>query len=64
MKLTSSVIKKISNIKNEPEWMREFRLKSFLYFKECKEPNFGPKLKIDYDKIYLKSGGGAVFSWL
>ena len=51
MKLTSSVIKEISNIKNEPEWMKEFRLKSFAYFNKCEEPKFGPKLKIDYDSI-------------
>lgn len=65
MKLTSSVIKKISNIKNEPEWMREFRLKSFLYFKECKEPNFGPKLKIDYDSItyYKKRSDELTNDW-
>ena len=51
MKLTSSVIKEISNIKNEPEWMRKFRLNSFNYFDKCEEPKFGPKLKIDYDGI-------------
>ena len=51
MKLTSSVIKEISNIKNEPKWMREFRLKSFEYFDKCEKPKFGPKLKIDYDSI-------------
>ena len=51
MKLTSDVIKKISNIKKEPEWMLEFRLKSFEYFKNSKDPSFGPKLNIDYDSI-------------
>ncbi len=65
MKLTSSVINEISNIKNEPEWMREFRLKSFEYFKECGEPNFGPKLKIDYDSItyYKKRDEALTNDW-
>ena len=51
MKLTRDDIKNISTIKEEPEWMLEFRLNSFEYFKQAKEPNFGPKLKIDYDSI-------------
>ena len=32
MKLTKEIIREISNIKNEPDWMCEFRLKSFEYF--------------------------------
>jgi len=65
MKLTSSVINEISNIKNEPEWMKEFRLKSFEYFKNCPEPKFGPKLKIDYDSItyYKKRSGELTNDW-
>ena len=51
MKLTSEDIKNISSIKEEPSWMLEFRLKSFNHFINAKEPNFGPKLKIDYDGI-------------
>ena len=51
MKLTKDDIKNISTIKEEPEWMLEFRLKAFEYFKQSKEPNFGPKINIDYDSI-------------
>ena len=51
MKLTTDVIKKISKIKNEDEFMYNFRLKCFEKFKELDEPNFGPKLNIDYDSI-------------
>ena len=51
MKLTREDIKNISSIKEEPSWMLEFRLKSFNHFINAKEPNFGPKLKIDYDGI-------------
>ena len=51
MKLTSDVIKKISNIKKEPEFILNFRLKCLEAFNRLQNPNFGPKLDIDYDQI-------------
>ena len=36
MKLTKEIVKEISMIKNEPDWMMEFRLKSFEYFDKAK----------------------------
>lgn len=51
MRLTREDIKNISSIKNEPLWMLDFRLNSFECFSKFKEPNFGPKLNIDYDSI-------------
>lgn len=46
----------ISKKKNEPEWMLEFRLKSLDSFLKKKDPEFGPKLDIDYNEItYYKS---------
>ena len=58
MKLTREDIKNISSIKNEPIWMLNFRLNSYEHFVNCDEPNFGPKLSIDYDSInYYKSSG-------
>ncbi len=51
MKLTREDIKNISSIKEEPFWMLENRLKAFEHFINAKEPNFGPKLSIDYDSI-------------
>jgi len=41
----------ISNIKNEPTWMKEFRLKAYKKFIELNNPKFGPELKIDFDII-------------
>ena len=41
----------ISNIKQEPDWMKEFRLKAYKKFKELNNPKFGPELKIDFDII-------------
>ena len=51
MKLTKEIVKKISNIKNEPKWMLDFRLKSLEAFLKSSNPSFGPKLDIDYDSI-------------
>ena len=51
MKLTKEIVKKISNIKNEPKWMLDFRLKSLETFLKSSNPSFGPKLDIDYDNI-------------
>ena len=51
MKLTKEVVKNISNIKEEPKWMLEFRLKSLEAFNKSPNPSFGPKLEIDYDSI-------------
>lgn len=51
MKLTEEDIKNISSIKKEPSWMLDFRLQAFNYFSSCENPNFGPKLDIDYDSI-------------
>ncbi len=51
MKLTTNVVTEISNIKQEPKWMTEFRLQSLKTFQELPEPHFGPKLNIDYDNI-------------
>ena len=55
--LSEDVIKFISNIKQEPEWMSNFRLKAFERFKQLKEPNWQkPKYpKIDYQDLYYYS---------
>ena len=51
MKLTTEVVKNISKIKNEDEFMTNFRLKSLEKFNELDLPNFGPKINIDFDTI-------------
>ena len=46
----------ISRLKNEPEWMCNFRLKAYQKFIESPQPTFGPELKIDFDTItYYKT---------
>ena len=55
--LNEEVIKFISNIKKEPKWMLDFRLKAYERFKQLKEPNWQkPKYpKIDYQDLYYYS---------
>ena len=55
--LNKEVIKFISNIKKEPEWMLQWRLKAFERLKHLKEPDWQkPKFsKIDYQDIYYYS---------
>lgn len=63
-KLSEDLIKKISKSKGEPEWMLEFRLNSYRKFKELDNPNFGPKLDIDYDEInYYKKVANNETDW-
>ena len=51
MGLTREIVLEISKIKNEPDWMRDFRLDSFNYFDKAGNPNWGPKIKADFDTI-------------
>ena len=54
--LTRSTVEEISKMKNEPEWMRNFRLKAYDYFMERPMPNWGGDLStIDFDNIYYYS---------
>ena len=50
--LTEEIVREISRLKNEPEWMLEYRLKSFRAFKKLPLPSFGPDLSfLDYDSF-------------
>ncbi len=51
MKLTKEVIKKISQIKEEPSYVLDFRLKCLDKFNSLPNPNFGPTIDINYDDI-------------
>jgi Fe-S cluster assembly protein SufB len=55
--LNEDVIKFISNIKKEPRWILEWRLKAYARLKNLKEPNWQkPKYpKIDYQDLYYYS---------
>ncbi|OPZ37403.1 MAG: FeS cluster assembly protein SufB [Tenericutes bacterium ADurb.BinA155] len=42
--LTEDIVREISALKHEPEWMLEFRLKSYRAFLKMPMPKFGPDL--------------------
>jgi len=46
--LDENVIRRISTMKNEPEWMPEARLKAFKVWQEMEEPDWA---HVDYEKI-------------
>ncbi|KKS17351.1 MAG: FeS assembly protein SufB, Fe-S cluster assembly protein SufB [candidate division WWE3 bacterium GW2011_GWC1_41_7] len=51
--LNEGIVSQISRMKNEPEWMHEFRHKAYRIFKEKPTPTWGGDLsKINYDEIY------------
>ena len=48
--LTEETIREISSLKNEPEWMLEFRLKALETFLNTPNPSYGPDLSsLDFD---------------
>src|SRR4029450_10017468 len=52
--LTRKLVAKISEMKGEPEWMLEFRLKSYDYFIAREQPTWGSPMlaEVDYDDIH------------
>ncbi|MGI8702951.1 MAG: Fe-S cluster assembly protein SufB [Candidatus Limnocylindrales bacterium] len=64
--LTRDTVEEISAIKNEPDWMRRFRLRSYDHFLKRAMPTWGGDLsKIDFDKIvyYRKPSEREEKSW-
>jgi Fe-S cluster assembly protein SufB len=64
--LTEKVVREISKMKNEPEWMLEFRLKSLQTFFEKANPSWGPDLSgINFDDItyFIRSTDRSEGSW-
>jgi len=51
--LSEEIVHAISDHKNEPEWMRQFRLRSLKAFLKKPMPNWGADLsRLDFDNIY------------
>ena len=63
--LNEGVVHQISDMKNEPDWMRKFRLDSLAEFNARPMPKWGGAIDIDFDDIYyyLKPTEGQSKSW-
>ena len=52
--INEEVVKLISKMKNEPDWMLAIRLKAYNEFKKMKWPNFGPDLSsVHFDEYII-----------
>ena len=66
--LSEDVVRQISELKNEPEWMTEARLKAYRHFVERPMPTWGNcemLESIDFDAVtyFLRSGKGTENDW-
>jgi Fe-S cluster assembly protein SufB len=52
--LSRELVQQISEFKNEPDWMREFRLKALEHFLSRPQPTWGSPMlaEVDYDDIH------------
>lgn len=65
--LNPAVVEQISGYKNEPEWMRQMRLKSLMMFERKGMPTWGADLsQINFNDIYyyIKPTTGKTNSWV
>ncbi|RUL48050.1 MULTISPECIES: Fe-S cluster assembly protein SufB [Lysinibacillus] len=64
--LTEEIVREISNMKNEPEWMLDYRLKSLEIFYSKPMPQWGGDLSaLNFDEItyYVKPSEATQKSW-
>ncbi len=63
--INEKIIRKISELKKEPEWMLDLRLKGYKEFLRLSMPDFGPSLNINFDDIiyYVKPLESQVNDW-
>ena len=64
--LSKEIVAEISNLKNEPKWMLDLRLKSLSLFEKKPMPNWGANLSgIDFNNIkyYVKSTEKQAKTW-
>lgn len=65
--INREIVEKISEFKNEPQWMREFRLKSLDHFFAHDMPRWGSPMleEVDFDNIhyFVRASERAERSW-
>ena len=63
-KLNEDLVRNISKLKGEESWMTDFRIESLKSFFALDNPNFGPELNIDFNKInYYKKVSDVTDNW-
>ncbi|MDZ4782741.1 MAG: Fe-S cluster assembly protein SufB [Planctomycetia bacterium] len=50
--LDAEIVRQISDMKNEPDWMRDFRLKSLEIYNSKPTPKWGGKIDLDFQDIF------------
>ena len=63
---TEDIVRKISEEKHDPEWMREFRLKSLKIYNELEMPDWGPNtddLDMNLISSYVRSKSDMKGKW-
>lgn len=64
--INENIVRQISNIKEEPEWMLNIRLEALKLYEELELPTWGPSLdELDLNDIstYVKPKGKPAHSW-
>jgi Fe-S cluster assembly protein SufB len=63
--LDAEIVHQISDMKNEPDWMRDFRLKSLEIFNSKPTPKWGGNISLDFQDIfyYIKPSDRQGRSW-
>lgn len=64
--LNENIVRDISNKKNEPEWMLDYRLKAYHHFEERETPTWGADLSgLNFDQytFYRKATDAPVRTW-
>ena len=64
--LTADIVEKISEEKNDPDWMRQFRLRCLDLYNEMRVPDWGPSIDgLNMDRIssYVRSRADMKGDW-
>ena len=67
--LNEDIVSQISEMKNEPEWMRDFRLRSLKIFESKPMPHWGGDIAVNFQDIERTAcvdieAGWACVAWL
>lgn len=64
--ISEDIVRQISAIKKEPDWMRDYRIRSYKNFEKIPNPNWGPDLSfINFDDFtyFIRSTERAMNTW-